>query len=157
MLQEFKVTVFRNKWNIILLAFLMVAFPVAINKNLMSLNVSFEKGDHFNILTINSILAGFLFTGLGIMISGLSKDRIARLEDGGYLDKYYFAVYTSILLNILSIVSSILLIFNIAPKLKYTLIYWEQVGLIAGVIFFIKCMYNLRKIINKMRKSKDAK
>lgn len=110
------------------------------------LNTTFEKGDHFNILTINFILAGLLFTGLEIMISGLSSERVLRLESEGYLDKYYFAIYTAIMLNIICIIASMFLIFNFAPMFIDSLLYIEQIGLITGVIFFIKCMNNLRKI-----------
>lgn len=157
MLCEFRKTFNRNKGNILLLGLLIIIFIILINRKLMVLNTTFEISDHFNILTINSILAGFLFTGLGIMISGLSRERVLRLDNEGYLDKYYFAVYTAIMLCIISIISSIFLIFNFAPKLKNLLLFTEQIGLITGVIFFIKCMNNLRKIINKIRKSGDVR
>ena len=149
MLRLFK----HNKPNIALFIFLLAFFAALINLNIISVYKNFDRGDYFNILTINSILAGFLFTGLGVLLSSLDRKSTARLEAGGYLDKYYLAIYIAIFFNMLGIVSSIVVIFNTFPLIDIYLTYVVQLATIAGVIFFIKSMNGLRKIINKMRNS----
>lgn len=143
----------KYKGNILLLIFSLGLTNFLIWSGSLQINVIFSTSDHFNIITINSVLAGFLFTGLGIMVSGLSKDRIQRLEENGYLDKYYLAIYIAIFFNIISIFVAILLIFNKVSRYIFLFSYVEQVSLIISILFFIKCMNNLRKIINRMRKS----
>ena len=56
-------------------------------------NITINDNDRINIITINSLLIGFLFTGLSIIISGLEKDRIKRLNNNYYLEGF-FMVYT---------------------------------------------------------------
>lgn len=123
---------------------------LAYKYGVIALIDSFDRGDHFNMITINSILAGFLFTGLGIIISGLDKDKISALNIGGYLAKYYIQIYLTITFNIISIIASILIIFESLIKTKF-LLYVEQSFIIIGVILFIKCMWDLIKLIRKMK------
>lgn len=140
-----------NRGNIFLLIISFTILYVLRKYGIIDINRNFDRGDHFNIITINSVLAGFLFTGLGIIIGGLGKEKIDRLQKGGYLDKYYFAIYTAIFFNIISIIAGIIIIFGMYPY--DILIYFEQVSLIISVLFFIKSMNNLRQIINKIRNS----
>ncbi|EPY6430583.1 hypothetical protein ACWO41_001331 [Clostridium sporogenes] len=146
-----KTKLINNKGNIILLIISFIIVVVFKYYNFINFDNNFNRGDHFNIITINSVLAGFLFTSLGIIVGGLGKEKIDRLERGGYLDKYYGAIYIAILFNIVSIISGILIIFG--SKSNNWLIYFEQISLIMSVIFFIKSMNNLRKIINNIRES----
>ncbi|WBW95266.1 hypothetical protein [Oceanirhabdus sp. W0125-5] len=152
-LKEFRKQLKRNLWNIGLLIVSLLMVFLMIKHGILEVDSTLTTSDHFNFLTINSILAGFLFTGLGIMISGLSKEKVLRLESAGYLDKYYFAIYTAIFLNILSIVAAIMIIYNEKYNTIDFILYMEQISLLLSIIFFIKSMNNLRKIINKIRKS----
>lgn len=142
----------RNLFNILILIGSILIYMLLIKYQFLKVNSSFEKSDHFNIITINSILAGFLFTGLGIFISSLNKTRIQRLENGGYLDKYYTTIYIAISLNIASIVAAVIIIF-VDKKYSYQLLLIEQMSLMVSIIFFVKCMVGLRKIISMIRKS----
>ena len=153
MLLQLKTLFKYNRTNIILLVCLLILFIMLFKFNVISANDDFTRADFFNILTINAILAGFLFIGLGILLSSLDKERIARLDMGGYLDKYYVSIYIAIFFNILCIICSIMIIFNILPLGNTILIYTVQITTIAGVIFFINSMNGLRRIIKKMRNS----
>lgn len=140
-----------NKWNIIWLIIFIVAAFLVYKLNIIT-SSDMVKSDHFNILTINSIFAGFLFTGLGIMISGTDKPRLKRLEDGGYLQKYYCAIYIAITFNLTTIIIATLLWFNVdLGEAKKLFVYIEKFVTLGGIFFFIKCMNNLRKLIYKMR------
>lgn len=138
------------KWVIIYFILSSLLVFLAYKYGIISLVENFERGDHFNMITINSILAGFLFTGLGIIISGLDKDKISSLSIGGYLNKYYIQIYLTIVFNVISIIASILIILESSIKTNF-LLYIEQSFIIIGVILFVKCMWDLVKIIRKMK------
>lgn len=137
-------------WVIIYFILTSVLVFLAYKYEIITLIENFDRGDHFNMITINSILSGFLFTGLGIIISGLDKDKVSNLNIGGYLIKYYVQIYLTIIINISSIIASILIIFKSLIK-EELLLYIEQSFIIVGVILFIKCMWDLVKIIRKMK------
>ena len=42
----------------------------------------------FNLLNFSGVLAGFLFTGVGIMISTVDKEKIKRLWNHHYLSSF---------------------------------------------------------------------
>jgi hypothetical protein len=138
------------KWVIIYFILTSIIVFLAYSFQIIGLIENFERGDHFNMITINSILSGFLFTGLGIIISGLDKEKILSLNIGGYLAKYYIQIYLTILFNIISIIASILIIFESRIKIR-PLLYIEQSFIIIGIILFIKCMWDLIKLIRKMK------
>jgi hypothetical protein len=102
---------------------------------------------HFNILSVNAILAGFLFTGLSIIISVIDKDRIKRLADNGYLDVFYNTIFTGIAFHVLSIVFSLINMLKILPVALIWFGYIEIGFLIIGLIIFVKSVLFLREII----------
>jgi hypothetical protein len=105
-------------------------------------------GYHYNLLTINAIFAGFLFTGLGIMVSVADKPSIKRLNEHGYLDKYYNSIYISVIFHLLSIVASVAIILKVEKNLIYLA---EKLSLIMGIVFFIVSVCYLMRIIKKVR------
>ena len=63
-------------------------------------NITINDNDRINIITINSLLIGFLFTGLSIIISGLEKDRIKRLNNNYYLEGFFYGIYVVIFFEV---------------------------------------------------------
>ncbi len=84
------------------------------------------------------------------MISVSDKPRIARLNENGYLDKYYNAIYLSMLFHFISIIASVLLLLMVSNN---NLILIERISLIFGIVFFIKSIFNLIKLIKKVKES----
>lgn len=111
----------------------------------------FNSQNHINILTVNSIFAGFLFTSLGIIAGFMDKTRIANLDKNGYMDKYYNSIYTGLMFHIISAVMSAYAF--VQPSVNdyklYLLI--EQISLLGGIIFFISSTIHVKRIINKIR------
>lgn len=144
----------RNKWNIILLITILAVSYLAIKKGLVSTD-NIDRAFQLNILTINSIFAGFLFTSLGIMASIVDKRRIAKLETGGYMDNYFNAIYIGLYFHIISIVIAVISILNDKINSIKLLLMVEQLAMLAGIFFFIKSVLNILKIIKKVRNSDD--
>ncbi|AEE95302.1 hypothetical protein Mahau_0079 [Mahella australiensis 50-1 BON] len=143
----------RNRFNIITMVVLILLLIIGFYYNCINIHYDLENNDHFNILTINSILAGFLFTGLGILSSALDKPRIERLDKNGYLDDYFNGIYIGIMMHVLSMMASIFIIMSILGQYKNVFLYIEQIGLIIGTIFFVKSILRLFSIIKRMRNS----
>lgn len=141
----------RNRLNIITTIILVLILIFGYRYKCINIQYSFNDSEHFNILTINSILAGFVFTELGIISSAIDRPRISRLDSGGYLDDYFNGMYICITAHILSIVSSTLIIMRVFSVYKYQLLCLEELGLFVGIAFFIKSVFRLFKIIKKIR------
>lgn len=140
----------RNKSNIFLLCALVIVAYLSFYFDVFeTLNVETEF--HINILTINSIFAGFLFTSLGIMISILDKERISKLDKAGYMDNYFNAIYIGLFFHVLSISMSLLMIITPGIDSYNFLIKMEQTSLFMGITFFIKSIINVLQIIKMVR------
>lgn len=115
-----------------------------------------KKADHFSILSLSSMLGGFLFTSLGIMISGLGLERIKRLNRYNFLNSYYKAVDIAIVFNIITVLCAILLLSinkdQINNCLLNVLLFSEQVCLYISVVLFIKCMIQSAQILKIIKK-----
>lgn len=140
----------RNKSNIFLLFVLAVIAYLSFYFDIFE-TLSVKANFHINILTINSVFAGFLFTSLGIMISILDKERISKLDKAGYMDNYFNAIYIGLFFHIISIIMSLVLIIAPGVDVYNLLSKIEQVSLFMGVSFFIKSIINVIQIINMVR------
>ncbi|PIC73717.1 hypothetical protein [Sporosarcina sp. P17b] len=130
----------------VLIAFLCMRFELLNEER-------FLRSDHLDILTINSIFAGFLFTSLGIMVSFSDKKAIANKDKNGYMDKYYNSIYVGLLFLIISILFAVIgFAFPQADNLSWYLTL-EQLTLIGGIIYFIKSCWSILKIIQSIRSS----
>jgi len=110
------------------------------------------KMDHFSILSLSSLFGGFLFTELGIVISGLGLERIKRLNRYGFMDLYYRSIYVAIFFNIFTVVCAIILISLNESFFSKFLLFCEQVCLYIGGVLFIKCMAELAMIMKIIKK-----
>lgn len=142
----------RNRSNIFLLIVLIILAYLSFHFDVFQ-TLNMETDFHIKILTINSVFAGFLFTSLGIMISILDKERITRLDNAGYMDNYFNAIYIGLFFHILSIAMSLLLI--IVPKADVYGLFTktEQISLFMGVSFFVKSVVNVLQIIKMVRQA----
>lgn len=108
----------------------------------------------YNIITMSATIGGFLFTGVGILISAIDKPHIKRLWDNYYLDNLYRAAFLGITSNIVTIISAFMFICEIMTKYQY-LIYVEITSLIIGIIFFCWCIKKLLSIMKKMKNKSE--
>ncbi|OYD06120.1 hypothetical protein [Paludifilum halophilum] len=139
----------RNKWNILWGIIVLIAWFTAIKFDFI-MNARLDQKSHLNILKISALFAGFLYTSLGIMVGMLEKQRIEKLNRAGYMDNYFNAIYISIGAHIIAILLSVINIMSKSGLIPlFSLI--EQLALVAGIIFFAKSVWNVRRIIEKVR------
>ena len=136
----------RNKGNIVLLTICFVLFVLGFYYKII--NNTVDKIDTVYLITVNSILLGFLFSALGISLSVLDNSRIKRLNDNYYVDSYFYGIYISICFFSISIVLAVLLgIFQ-----KYSIIQKINVECtFFGGVFFLKSIFSLIHLVEKAR------
>ena len=150
----------RNKVlsNTVLFVTVIILFAV-ITIVLFALNVisvdkikCLDSDFQYNIISMSSIIGGFLFAGLSLIVSVLAdgKERVSRLWENGYLDHLHKFAIVGIVFNVLSILLALsILITNIA---LWTYIYYlELILVIESVVVFIWDIIHVLSII-KLRK-----
>lgn len=140
----------RNINNVVI--FLIFIFIVYLSLKYELIDTKgFHSQNHMNILTVNSIFAGFLFTSLGIIAGFMDKEKISNFDKNGYMDKYYNSIYIGLIFHILSAVLAAYAF--VQPNMNKYNIYLlvEQICLLGGIVFFISSVVNVKKIIDKVR------
>lgn len=140
----------RNMSNIIIFLFFILISYLCIRYDVVDAK-KFNRNVHLDILTINSIFAGFLFTSLGIMVGFADKEIIAKRDKNGYMDKYYNSIYIGLMFLILSIIFAVVGFAYPTVNNFYWYLVVEQLTLIGGIIFFIRSVVSILKIIQKIR------
>ena len=137
-----------NIFNIILgiIVSWLLAFIIKNNVNLNFNDVSLR----FNLIATDSVIVGFLYAALGILLTGLEKPRVKRLDKHYYLDDYFNGLYISIILLIVSIVLSLMIAIGaLKNRLFYQLELWSM---LSGILFFLKVVFSSIELMNKIRK-----
>lgn len=116
--------------------------------------ISFSEEASYNLLTVNAVFAGFLYTMLGNMVEFSSRPDIASKDKAGYIDKYYSPIYFGLTFFIMSILIDVLLLFfGIDWKISL-LTFLSRAFSLIGIVYFIISSWMLRKVINQLRNKK---
>lgn len=139
---------------IIVLLLSIIASVALVHFSIIDINNIRKLGSDFqyNMISMSSIIGGFLFTGISILISTIDKERINRLWENNYLDNLYQSAFAGMISNVITIiVSVVILCLSVSEKLIDTLIHIEITSLILGLVFFIWCIKKLISIILKLK------
>ena len=129
-------------------SFLLVRFCVIDFEKIREMGNDFQ----YNVISTSSIIGGFLFTGISILISTIDKDRIKRLWENHYLDNLYRSAFVGMVSNVTTIVIAVAnLCLTLNDKIEFFLLYFETAGLIIGLVFFSWCIKKLISIISKLK------
>ncbi|REJ18657.1 MAG: hypothetical protein C6W57_03350 [Caldibacillus debilis] len=140
----------RNKYNIIITAVYILLSITLYRIGILNVN-TVSTNFHQDLLTVNSIFIGFLFTGLGLMVGFSDKRVIQDLDEAGYMDNYYNSIYFGLFFHMISTILSTLGVVFGGEILPPTLILVEKVSLLGGIIFFIKSIVGVLRIIKYIR------
>ena len=146
----------RKNWVSVLISVPVILFSIifyCIQKPVfISTEVEVDKESLYNLLTVNTIFAGFIYNMLGNMVEFLGREDIRELDNAGYIDPYFSPIYFGLFYFIVSIFIELLLVFFGVKKYLNELMYIQQVGTILGLIFFGISTLKMRRMINKIRK-----
>lgn len=143
-----------NKASIIVSGVLIIlsAFYFFIKKPLLiSTNNTFNSESLYNLLTVNTIFAGFTYTMLGNMVEFSAREDIKELDTAGYIAPYFSRMYFSLFFFIFSIFIELVVIFFGIDWQLNLLLYVQQVGTLLGLVFFVLSTMKMRRMINKVR------
>lgn len=131
---------------------------VANNKiNLTSLADSTDQSIHFNLITVNSIFAGFLFSSLSLIVGIHNIKIIAFLDKGGYIKNIYNNIILGIIFSFISISAALMKLFLGGSLKRIELISnliipsIELLALLLVMITFIKAVVDISFIIKRVR------
>lgn len=140
-----------NRDNLILL-FLIICMLISATRYEFISEVPDNEDLHFNLLTISTVFSGFLFTSLGLLIGFIDRANMPELETAGYTSKYFNGVLIGIVMFLISIFVSISFIVFVEIPKEVKVFNFEVFLLIGGVLFFIKAVHDVFKILRKVRK-----
>lgn len=110
------------------------------------------KSFQYNVISYSAIIAGFLFTGISILISAIDKERIKRLWDNHYLDNLYRSAMLGIMMNVVSITLALsLAVCCISESIIIWLLRIEVTAIVIGLVQFVWCVNQLFKIVRKLK------
>ncbi|MDU1032553.1 hypothetical protein [Clostridium sp.] len=136
----------KNWSKLIKLAYLFIFIFLVYISYKGGLDFDIIAENQFNIITVNTVFAGFLFTSLGIVAGFSNNSSIRKFERIDTMDKIYNNILKGIIFSIVSIVIGIVIaIINFENIIKNTLIYntlkstsyiCELFFLIMAIIYF---------------------
>lgn len=142
--------IIRFNWQNIIVAFVLIILLIIINKyNLYSISTE----SVIDLINYNSIIAGFLFTAASILVSTLSKDRFKRLTKYKFMDKYYFAVFTALIVSVIAIIINFICLYLKVIVIDIVFIQKLIISLtLISSLYFIQSIYFLIKLFKKIYK-----
>lgn len=144
----------KNKSSILISILLIISFVFFYLIRKPSFVVQGEKIDKeslYNLLTINTIFAGFIYSMLGNMVEFSARKDIQELDKAGYVDPYFSPMYFGLFYFLVSIFLEVTIIFFGIEWNINLLVYIQQAGTLLGLIFFAISTLKMRKMINKVR------
>lgn len=159
--------------NIILMSITMIILSgIFLYFNLIDMSVLTDVGNeslHFNLITTNSVIAGFMFSSLSLMIGLSSTKTIRRMERASFMDGIYNNITIGIYASILSILISLSMIF-IRPNIPLNVIEYleereimyilkqgvpmvEVLSMLIGIGCFVLAVIDTKFIVKSVRKN----
>lgn len=161
----------KELWRFIAITLMIIIITIfALSLNLVSLG---NKEIYSYILTVSSVMGGFMFAGLGILVSTITTTAIKRFWDGHYLDNLYRASVWGLICDVLSMLIATTILYtnkttmmNILSNLKIVnpeiiltttkvILEWMDIILSClGLTYFIWSFIVLLKVFRRLKKSR---
>lgn len=152
---------------LIILYLLILLFLVILTfKN--SLDFSLIGSNQFNLITVSTVFAGFLFTSLGIVAGLYSNSTLKKFERISTMDRIHGNIILGIIFSLISVIFSLGIIFiKIDPNNSWAN-YISKIANITQIYFLIltivqfsisvRCTYFAIKVVRSdMKKSLPSK
>ena len=137
----------------------IVISSLLIHMNLINATVLTNKESidiNFNLITVNSIFAGFLFSSITFLIGITGSKTIDTLERITYMDKVYSNLILGFISSIISIIISLMCIFIIPNLMKIDFVIKSKVlyfiiGEMIPITSLILLIYTIIKFLLSMK------
>lgn len=139
-------------WIVLVLFVIFIVCCLMVSKDPLPIKVNSEE--LYNLLTVNTIFSGFLYTMLGNLVEFNSRKDISQKDYAGYIDRYYSPVYFGLFFFIVAIaLEASILFFGIRIQIMY-LLFLQKIFSVLGILYFVISTIMLRKMINQVRNIK---
>lgn len=112
-----------------------------------------DRSIHLSLLTVNSIIGGFMFSGLSLIIGASSTKVVKDMERARYMDEVYNSILIGLTSNVISIILSLLMVLKAWPKFTFHFVAFEIAFLVCSIGCFIVSTIKLFMIIKRLRRS----
>lgn len=155
----------RRSFIIILIIFSCIFLFISF-KNFIDISILYNSVDnsiHFDLITVNSIFSGFLFSSLSLIVGLNGTKSINKFEKAGFMENIYFNIIFGITTSILSIAFSLFMLFGykLIDKIyflyKFLIPTCELLFLLLTIIIFIKAVFDVTFIIKSVRRNLKGK
>lgn len=142
----------KNKIKLLLVFMLAIVIPqLLIFKRIIRIDVIIQLGKslQLNFISFFSVLCGFSFTAVSILISIIDKEQIKRLWVNSYLDNLYYSSFISMFADIVEIFLALYIVFNNITDNIWFII--EIILLSISLIFFVYSIIKLFILIQDLK------
>ena len=142
----------KNKIKLLVVFLLAIIIPILlILKGIIRIDVIIQLGENlqFNFISFFSVLCGFSFTAVSILISIIDKEQIKRLWDNSYLDNLYYSSFISMFADLVEIFVALYIVFNnITDNIWFVV---EIITLSISLLFFVYSIIKLFILIQDLK------
>lgn len=139
---------------IVFFSYWLLVHPKEFELFLYDANVS---SMHFNILSVAAVIAGFMFTTFGILVSIADNEVVRKLRKTSIIDKKSSTILTGLIYNLIAIFCALVFVLHLdsfvvgrfVSFLRF-IVCLELVALVEGIIYLavsVKIMYFLLKLV----------
>lgn len=125
-----------------------------IKKDLITPNMLIlDNNDYlYNTISLAAVIGGFLFTGIGILISAIDKDVIKLFWINNYLDNLYRASFLGLICNVITIIIAlIILMSSMGDEIVRIMMNVQTIVIALGLVYFVWCIKELLFIVTKLK------
>ncbi|GEQ15568.1 MULTISPECIES: hypothetical protein [Clostridium] len=145
--------------NVVLSAILFIAGTVFLGSKV---NLEIIYRSQFNVITINTVIIGFLFTSLSLLLGFFKEDLLEYLEDMDCMEKIYKKISHGIGLACVTIAIcffNLLYIYN-KPEIASVNNYFLAIEVTLVIFVFVNfllALINVEIVIKSIRKERKRK
>lgn len=130
------------------------------NFNITVFNIPIEQSFHFNIITVNALFGGFLYTNYSLLIGLSDNSIINKIKNTDILEKRNAHILKGILYSVVSIISGLLIALKCTSvdskaveSFHFNLILnIEIVFLCFSIIYFTLSLIEMHKLVTEINK-----
>ena len=133
--------------------------------NIVLCNVPLDSSFHFNLITVNALFGGFLYTNYSLLIGLVDKEIIREVQNTDIIPKRNSHILKGIIYSVISVFSGLCLVFlsdsNLVGKvwklIEVIAINTEGVFMVFCILYFALSLNEMYRLVNNINKSPDKK
>ncbi|NFI51680.1 hypothetical protein FDA52_01575 [Clostridium botulinum] len=141
----------------LIILYALILFTLVIGMCNGNINFELLDNNQFNLITVSTVFAGFLFTSLGIVAGLYSNSTLKKFERISTMDKIYGNIILGIIFSLISVIISLLIIcIKVTNDTSITTIVHKLANIVQIYFLFltilqfvisVKCTYFAIKVV----------